>query len=60
MSVDEQAVDRLAALFAECRELGAVIPAALPLETPVQQRLAVAYLEGALYLAREAQRRKHG
>jgi hypothetical protein len=52
MDVDPEAMDRLARLFAEARELGLVISDAMPLDTPEHQRLAVVYLSRAIERAK--------
>jgi hypothetical protein len=52
--VDERAMDALVLAFAQCRELGIEVPAAMPLDEPGHQRAA------AWYLALLIQRRKDG
>lgn len=42
--IDEKAFDILASLFMRCTDLGIGIPDELPLDTPVQQRIAVHYV----------------
>jgi hypothetical protein len=59
MSIDPAAVDRLALLYAECRELGIVFQD-MPLDTCAHQRMAATYLANLVYLVRAARRRELG
>lgn len=50
--VDGRAMDQLAFLFAECRELGLLISEHMPLDTPGHQREAAAHLSRLVSQAR--------
>lgn len=51
--VDGRAMDELAFLFAECRELGLLISEHMPLDTPGHQRGAVMHLTRIVTQARQ-------